>query len=57
MDATRYEEIKLFMNGRDVSSSFSDPAHNSTIDFSEFVYVAEQEAIKNVPTPEPVVEE
>ncbi len=32
-----------FMAGRDVSTSFSDPAHNSEIDFIDFI-VADREA-------------
>jgi hypothetical protein len=43
MEETRYNEIKEFMNGRDISSSYSDPAHNSSYDFQEFVYVWEKE--------------
>jgi len=31
------QEIYDFMGGRDVSSSFSDPAHNSEYDFNSFV--------------------
>jgi hypothetical protein len=43
MEETRYQAIKEFMNGRDISSSYSDPTHNSQYDFQEFVYVYEEE--------------
>jgi len=33
------QKVYDFMNGRDVSSSFSDKAHNSEYDFEEFVAV------------------
>ena len=33
------QEIYDFMNGRDVSSSFSDPSHNSEVSFEEFIAV------------------
>lgn len=36
------QEIYEFMNGRDISASYSDPAHNSTIDFAEFVEVVDE---------------
>ena len=37
------QDIYDFMNGIDVSTSFSDPAHNSEYSFEEFV-AAEKEA-------------
>ena len=41
MDIQRYNQIKDFMNGRDVSQSYCDTSHNSSIDFSEFVLVSQ----------------
>jgi hypothetical protein len=48
MTDERYQAILKFMNGRDVSSSYSDPAHKSEYNFEEFnfVYLAEK-AIKD----------
>ena len=43
MTEERYNEIKEFMNGRDVTQSYTDTKHNSTIDFQEFVEVWENE--------------
>lgn len=43
MEQERYDSIKAFMNGRDVSQSYSDPSHNSQYDFQEFVEVWENE--------------
>lgn len=44
MEQVRYDAIKTFMNGRDVSASYSDPSHKSEYDFQEFVEVFENEA-------------
>ena len=47
MDNLRYNDIKTFMNGRDISSSFSDPKHDSQYSFAEFKEVWEaEEAIR-----------
>ena len=59
MEESRYNEIKEFMNGRDVSQSYTDPAHNSSYDFQEFVYVYEEEKrqadlLANPPVEEPL---
>ena len=43
MTQERYDMIKASMNGRDVTQSYCDPKHNSTIDFQEFVEVYENE--------------
>jgi len=55
MEETRYNFIKDFMKGRDVSMSYSDPEHNSSIDFREFEYVYNKEKEIIVPiTDEPL---
>lgn len=57
MTPERYGEIKAFMNGRDISQSYTDPAHNSSIDFSEFEYVwNEEQKLKVVETLSPEME-
>jgi hypothetical protein len=57
MDKERYNLIKEFMNGRDISSSYSDPKHNSEYDFSEFehVYNEEQKLIEPVEIKEDII--
>jgi 6-pyruvoyl-tetrahydropterin synthase len=38
----RVQEIYNFMNGRDISTSYQDAAHNSKYDFSDFVAVTDE---------------
>lgn len=45
------------MNGRDVSTSYSDVTHNSTIDFSEFVEVYENEKRIEAENAQPTIDE
>lgn len=48
MEESRYNAIKKFMNGRDVSSSFCDPNHHSEYTFAEFEYVWTEEQKKAI---------